>query len=153
MDCSGARLPNCVRTLVAMLDQERLLFRSVLGLLPHVMVITETDDGRVALECVRRWRLDLALLGIPLVHLDGLTVARRALRVSPGIRVAIITTIDDPACLLEALRIGVNGYLSACASVDDLADAIRHILAGETLFDIALSTRALQRLAVTGYAR
>lgn len=146
-------MQDCVRALVAAPESERPLFRSVLERLPHVTVVAETDDGRMALEHVRRWRFGLALLGIPLGRLDGLTVARRAFRASPGIRIAIISAIDDPACLLEALRIGVNGYLSLYANTDDLADAIRRILVGETLFDIALSTRALQRLAAAGCAR
>lgn len=138
-----------MRALVAAPDPERLLFRSVLEHLPQVTVIAETNDGRVALEYVRRWRFGLALLDIPLAHIKGLTVARQALHVSPGIRVAIISAVDDPACLLEALRIGVNGYLSVTASIDDLAEAIQRILTGETLFDSVLSTRALQRLAAS----
>ncbi|MDW8212826.1 MAG: response regulator [Roseiflexaceae bacterium] len=141
-----------MRALVAAPDPERFLFRSVLEHLPQVTVIAETNDGRVALEYVRRWRFGLALLDIPLAHINGLTVARQALHVSPGIRVAIISAVDDPACLLEALRIGVNGYLSVTASIDDLAEAIQRILTGETLFDSVLSTRALQRMAA-GCAR
>lgn len=144
---------HCVRALVAAPAPERPLFRSVLERLSHVTVIAETDDGRMALEYVRRWRLDLALIDIPLAHVNGLTVAREAFRSSPGIQVAIISAIDDPACLLEALRIDVNGYLSAYAPLDELADAIRRILAGETIFDPAISARALQRLAAAGCAR
>lgn len=153
MECSGAQSPDCVRTLVAAPDDEYPLFRSVLERLPQVTVIAATDDGRIALEYVRRWRFDLALLSISLAQADGLTVARQALRTSPGIRVAIISAIDDPACLLEALRIGVNGYLSATGSTDDLADAVQHILTGETIFDTVISTRALQQIVASGCAR
>ncbi|MCS6840681.1 MAG: response regulator, partial [Roseiflexus sp.] len=87
-------MPDRVRALVAASDPERLLFRSVLEHLPQVTVIAETNDGRVALEYVRRWRFGLALLDIPLAHINGLTVARQALHVSPGIRVAIISAVD-----------------------------------------------------------
>ncbi len=150
MNHAEAPLPDRVRTLVAAPDPERLLCRSVLERLPQVTVIAETDNSRVALEYVRRLRFDLALLGISLAQGDGLTVARQAFRALPGIRVAIISAVDDPPCLLEALRIGVHGYLSAAASIDDLADAVQRILLGETIFDTTISTRALQRLAASG---
>lgn len=142
-------MPDRVRTFVAVPDSGRVLFHSLLARLPQLLVVTETGDGRTALEHLRRFRFDFVLLGVPLPHTHGLAVARQAFRVLPGIRVAVVAAIDDPAFLLEALRIGVNGYLSATAPVDDLAEALQRILRGETLFDTTLSTHALLRLVAS----
>jgi len=116
MDCSGAPTPGRVRTLAAAAAERRALFRSLLECLPQTVLVAETDDGRTALDYVRHRRFDLALLDIPLRRLSGLTVARQALRTFPGIAVVIISDVDDPPCLLEALRIGVTGYLPATAA-------------------------------------
>ncbi len=153
MDCSGAPTPGRVRTLAAAAAERRALFRSLLECLPQTVLVAETDDGRVALDYVRHRRFDLALLDIPLRRLSGLTVARQAIRVLPGIAVVIISDIDDPPCLLEALRIGVTGYLPAAAALNDLVGALQRILAGEVLFDPGFATHALQRLAVSDPAR
>ncbi len=150
MGRSEAQKPNCVRTLVVALESHRELFHALLPRLPQMGVIAETDDEHLALKYVRRVRVDLALFGIPLAHSSGLAIVRQALRMQPGIRVVIIAAIDDPRFLLEALRIGVNGYLSAADPVDHLADALQRIIAGETLFDATLSTNALLRLTVAG---
>ncbi|WP_448539540.1 response regulator [Roseiflexus sp.] len=153
MDCSGAPTPGRVCTLAAAAAERRALFRSLLECLPQTVLVAETDDGRTALDYVRHRRFDLALLDISLRRLSGLTVARQALRVLPGIAVVIISDIDDPPCLLEALRIGVTGYLPAAAAPHDLVGALQRILAGEVLFDAGFATRALQRLAVSDPAR
>lgn len=150
---SETQKPNCVCTLVVALESHREMFHALLPRLPQMGVIIETDDEHLALKYVRRMRVDLALFGIPLPHSRGLAVVRQALRMQPGIRVVIITAIDDPLFLLEALRIGVNGYLSAADSVDHLADALQHIIAGETLFDATLSTSALLRLTAPGVSQ
>jgi DNA-binding NarL/FixJ family response regulator len=147
MDCSGVPTPGRVRTLAAAAAERRALFRSLLECFPQTVLVVETDDGRVALDYVRHRRFDLALLDIPLRRLSGLTVARQALRTFPGIAVVIISDVDDPPCLLEALRIGVTGYLPATAAPHDLVGALQRILAGEVLFDPGFATRALQRLA------
>jgi DNA-binding NarL/FixJ family response regulator len=153
MDCSGAPTPGRVCTLAAAATERRALFRSLLECLPQTVLVVETDDGRVALDYVRHRRFDLALLDIPLRRLSGLTVARQALRTFPGIAVVIISDVDDPPCLLEALRIGVTGYLPATAAPHDLVGALQRILAGEVLFDAGFATRALQRLAASDPAR
>ncbi len=100
---------------------------------------------------MRHRRFNLALLDIPLRRLNGLTVARQAIHALPGITVVIISDVDDPFCLLEALRIGVTGYLPAAPS--DLVNALQRILAGEVLFDTGFATRALQRLAASNPTR
>ena len=153
MDCSGAPTPGRVCTLAAAAAERRALFRSLLECLPQTVLVAETDDGRVALDYVRHRRFDLALLDIPLRRLSGLSVARQALRTFPGITVVIISDVDDPPCLLEALRIGVTGYLPAAAALHDLVGALQRILAGEVLFDPGFATRALQRLAASDPAR
>ncbi|WP_448544126.1 response regulator [Roseiflexus sp.] len=153
MDCSGAPTPGRVCTLAAAATERLALFRSLLECLPQTMLVAETDDGRVALDYVRHRRFNLALLDIPLRRLSGLTVARQALRTFPSIAVVIISDVDDPPCLLEALRIGVTGYLPATAAPHDLVGALQRILAGEVLFDPGFATRALQRLAASDPSR
>lgn len=153
MDCSGAPTPGRVRTLAAAAAERRVLFRTLLECLPQTVLVAETDDGRVALDYVRHRRFDLILLDIPLQRLNGLTVARQAIHALPGITVVIISDVDDPSCLLEALRIGVTGYLPAAAALSDLVAALQRILVGEVLFDTGFATRALQRLAASDPTR
>lgn len=132
------------RTLIAAPAEANGLLRALLERVPEAILVAEAADGRTALDRARVVRPRLTLLDIPLAHISGLVVARKALRDLPDMRVVIVSAIDEPACLLDALRIGVAGYLLTTTPLDDLACSVRRILAGETRFDPAFATRALQ---------
>jgi len=135
-----------VRTLIAATADGCAFLREVLAQMPETKLIAETADGRIALEQIRRMHPGLILLDISLEQMTGLAVARQAIRDLPDTPVVIVSAIDEPAYLLEALRIGVTGYLLTTIPAHDLACSIRRILAGETLFDMAFAMRTLQTL-------
>lgn len=61
----------------------------------------------------------------------------------PDCRVLILTTFGRPGCLRRALETGATGFLVKDGPVEELAAAIRRVLAGETVVDPALATAAL----------
>jgi DNA-binding NarL/FixJ family response regulator len=60
--------------------------RAVLAALPGVEVVAETADGREALALIEQHRPDFAVVDITMPGLNGLEVAVRAAKVSPGRR-------------------------------------------------------------------
>ena len=51
-----------------------------------------------------------------------------------GVRVVILTTFDEDAEILEAIRAGASGYLLKDLSPDRLRTSIRAVAAGEPIF-------------------
>jgi DNA-binding NarL/FixJ family response regulator len=58
--------------------------------------------------------------------------------------VILLTTFDDDAVALQAIRLGARGFLLKDVSLDQLAHAIRTVAAGGTLINPAVTDRVLR---------
>ena len=61
----------------------------------------------------------------------------------PDCRVLILTTFGRPGYLRRAMEAGAAGFLVKDGPVEELAEAIRRVLRGETVIDPALAAAAL----------
>lgn len=70
-------------------------------------------DGRAALSAVRSKAPDLILLDVRLGSADGLSVLRdfRAHATTRTIPVILLTGVSDKSVILEAAKLGVDGYV------------------------------------------
>lgn len=66
--------------------------------------------------------------------IDGLPLLQFLRRTWPGMKVLVLTTIDNPAMLQEIARCGVQGVLSKLDDVDHLIAAVHALYAGATYF-------------------
>jgi DNA-binding NarL/FixJ family response regulator len=66
----------------------------------------------------------------------------KVLAQDPPFNVAVFTDNDDLRLLLQALRVGVRGYLLKSSSSEELVDALKRLSAGETVITPALATEA-----------
>lgn len=94
-------------------------------------VVGEGASGEAALD-LAALEPDVLLLDIHMPRMDGLAVvqALRALRSRIGI--LMLTAADDEGAILKALRAGANGYLLKTATEEELHQAIRLVVDGET---------------------
>jgi DNA-binding NarL/FixJ family response regulator len=121
--------------------------RSLLDLTPDLRVVGEAADGEEALRKVAELDPDVVLMDVRMPRMTGLE-ALRALRLeAPGRRVVLLTTFDEDAAIIEALRAGVQGFLLKDVSLEELADAIRRVAAGETLLPPGVAERVARGLA------
>ena len=122
-------------------------FRLVLGTQPDLEVVGEADDGREALEQARRLRPDLVLMDVTMPVMGGLEATRRLKEEMPGVCVLMVTSHEEPECLLEAIQSGAAGYVLKGAPVSRLIGAIRRALGGESPLDQELAARLIQGLS------
>ena len=132
---------------VCVVDDQTLVrqgIRTLLGLVEGIEVVGEADGGRAALALLPGLRPDVLLLDLRMPDLDGVGVLRE-LRASGDPPPAIVlTTFDDDALFLEAIRAGARGFLLKDISLERLAEAIRVVAAGGTLIQPALTERVLR---------
>ncbi|MEV0095211.1 response regulator transcription factor [Streptomyces sp. NPDC050738] len=115
----------------------------LLGLEVDIEVVAQVDRGDKIVDAVLHSNPDVALLDIELPGRTGLDAAADLRTEAPNCRVLILTTFGRPGYLRRAMEAGAAGFLVKDGPVEDLAAAIRRVLAGETVIDPALAAAAL----------
>jgi DNA-binding NarL/FixJ family response regulator len=134
-------------TTIVLADDHPIVRQGMRGLLelePGFVVVGEAGDGREAVELVERLQPDVAILDLMMPELNGLEVARRALRLSPRTRVVILSMYSDEPHVLEALRAGAMAYVLKGTSTETLIYALREAMAGRRYLSPPLSDRAVE---------
>ncbi len=90
---------------------------SIRDLLSKTLALAEYDvdvapDGRSALERLRIYPYDLLIADLKMPGLDGLSVIREAKRYKSDLPVIIITGYSTESSAIEAVNLGVAGYLT-----------------------------------------
>lgn len=103
--------PGVRRILVAD-DEEpiRELLARALALAEYEVEVA--PDGRAALDCLRRGPCDLLITDLKMPGLDGLSLVREVRRLAPEMPIVIITGYSTEEAAIEALNLGVTGYLT-----------------------------------------
>jgi excisionase family DNA binding protein len=108
-----AASPAAGRPRVLVVDDEA----AIRDLLSKTLALAEYDvdlapDGRTALERLRIIPYDLLITDLKMPGVDGLAVIREARRLKADIPVIIITGFSTEASAIEAVNLGVSGYLT-----------------------------------------
>ncbi|MCX4832883.1 MULTISPECIES: response regulator transcription factor [unclassified Streptomyces] len=115
----------------------------LLGLEPDLDVVAQVGRGDAIVDAALEHRPDVALLDIELPGRSGLDAAAELRDEVPDCRVLILTTFGRPGYLRRAMEAGAAGFLVKDGPVEELAEAIRTVLRGETVVDPALAAAAL----------
>ena len=130
-----------------LLAEDQGMMRGALAMLldlePDIEVVSQVSAGDEVVPAALANSPDVALLDIEMPRLDGLTAAANLRRALPSCRVLILTTFGRPGYLRRAMEAGASGFLVKDSPVEDLANAIRRVLRGETVIDPALAGAAL----------
>ncbi|MBJ7903454.1 response regulator [Streptomyces sp. NPDC003656] len=115
----------------------------LLGLEDDIEVVAQVAAGDAIVPAALEHRPDVALLDIELPGMSGLDAAAELKKRVPTCRVLILTTFGRPGYLRRAMEAGAAGFLVKDGPVEELAQAVRRVLAGETVVDPALAAAAL----------
>ncbi|HMD36351.1 MAG TPA: response regulator [Vicinamibacterales bacterium] len=90
---------------------------SIRDLLAKTLALAEYEvdvaaDGRSALERMRLYPYDLLIADLKMPGIDGLTVIKEAKRYKTDLPVIIITGFSTESSAIEAVNLGVAGYLT-----------------------------------------
>lgn len=122
---------------VAVVDDDALVRAGVVAILATdqgLDVVAQGEDGRAALDIVRRHRLDVVLLDIRMPRMDGLRALGELKREHPDVPVAMLTTFADEAYIAEAVELGALGFLLKSDAPRDLTAAVKAISGGGAAF-------------------
>ncbi len=121
------------RPTILLADDHVLVAEGIQKLLePEFTLLGIFSDGRALLKAVEECPPDIAVVDISLPLLNGLDASRQILKYNPSIKVIVLTMHSESNYVLEAIRIGVSGYVLKQSVGDELVQAIKEVLKGHT---------------------
>src|SRR5262249_13927164 len=115
----------------------------LLGMEPDLAVVGQVSTGDQIVPTALEVRPDVAVLDIEMPNRSGLDAAAELHAELPACKILIVTTFGRPGYLRRAMEAGASGFLVKDGPVEDLAGAIRRVLAGDRVVDPELATAAL----------
>jgi DNA-binding NarL/FixJ family response regulator len=131
-------------------DQE--LLREGLALImtaqPDIQVVGQAMDGVQAIHLARDLLPDVLLMDVKMPLLTGVDATRRIVAEGLPTKVLILTMFDLDEYVYGALRAGASGFLLKDAPRASLVQAVRSVVAGDTLLAPEVTRRLLEQFTV-----
>lgn len=110
--------------------------RAVREMLARALALADCDvqtvgDGLKGLEALRSGKYDLLITDLSMPGINGLEVVREARRLYPHLPVVIITGHSSEAAAIEAINLGVAGYLTKPFRIAKVLAVTAHALGDE----------------------
>jgi DNA-binding NarL/FixJ family response regulator len=118
--------------------------RTLLEMDAEIAIAGEAEDGAETIERVPGAEVDVLLLDVRMPKKSGVDVLRELSAIDALPPTLVLTTFDDTAVVLDAIRSGARGFLLKDISYQQLMKAIRAIAAGGTVFQPAITQRLLR---------
>ncbi len=119
--------------------------KTVLELSNDFIIVGEADSGFKACELVSTIKPDVVLMDIRMDKMDGIKASRTIKKLYPYTRILLLTMYDDENYIMEALEIGVEGYILKMSEMEKVITAIKLINEGETYFDPKITRSITER--------
>jgi two-component system, NarL family, response regulator DevR len=120
--------------------------RDLFGAEPDMEVVGESGSAAEAARRIPALRPDVAVLDARLPDGSGIEVCRQVRSQDPTIAALILTSYNDDEALFAAILAGAAGYVLKEIGGGDLLGAVRHVAAGQSMLDPAVTGRVLERL-------
>ncbi len=95
-----------------------------------IFVTGEATNGKEAIRLCESQRFDVAVLDIRMPEMDGIEAAKVLRSRFPEMKILMLTTFDDHQYVMEALKLGVSGYMLKDGDTESLIRSIKSALNG-----------------------
>lgn len=132
---------------IVLADDHTILLDGLRRILePEFAVVGVATDGRQLIRTIEELKPDLAVADISMPLLNGLDALRQCKAARLRTRFIFLTANLDVGLATEAFRLGAAGYVLKLAAGEELAGAIREVLAGRTYVTPRIAGEVMQNL-------
>ena len=106
--------------------------RKLLDAKPDLEVVAEAEDGAEAVEKAVAEDVHLAILDVSMPRMTGIQAATELNKRKPELRLLMLSMYDSEQFLFEALKAGASGYVLKSSADEDIVEACRRVMRGES---------------------
>jgi DNA-binding NarL/FixJ family response regulator len=129
-----------------MIVDDHVLYRAgvktALSSKKDIKIIAEADNGAHLLNMLKAIQPDVILLDIQMPVMDGITALPEVKKLYPGIKVIMLTLLDDQSVITKLMELGANSYLVKTSDAEVIYEAIKTCHQQEFFFN-SLTSKAL----------
>ena len=136
---------------VLIVDDHALFRRGLVGVLElekDIEMVGEAGDGAEAIDIVAQALPDVVLMDVRMPRRGGIEATRQIKELAPHTKILMLTISDEEADLYDAIKAGANGYLLKEIPIDEVADAIRRVFAGESTISPSMASKLMSEFQV-----
>ncbi len=138
-------------TIKVLIADDHALFRRGLEMVlsgeDDISVVAEAGDGEEAVRLAGEHAPDLVLMDVRMPGLSGIEATQGVKDAVPDTKILMLTISDEEEDLYDAIKAGASGYLLKEISIDEVADAIRSVNAGQSLITPSMAAKLLTEFA------
>src|ERR1700748_639165 len=100
------------KTTVLLVDDHTVVRQGLRALLKaeeDIEVIGEAENGRLAVQFVRKTPADVVVMDVAMPLMNGLEATRQILKSCPGTRILVLTSYSDDDCVQQLTEAGRAG--------------------------------------------
>jgi two-component system NarL family response regulator len=124
----------------------------VLGSEPDLELVGEASDGLEAIEKAQETMPDVVLMDVRMPKRSGIEATAQIKDLLPHVKILMLTISDEEADLYEAIKAGASGYLLKEIPIEEVADAIRSVWAGQSRISPSMASKLLTEFAAISKA-
>ncbi len=132
---------------VLIVDDHQVVRKGLRGYLetyPDIQVVAEAENGVQAVALTREHVPDVILMDLLMPEMGGVEAIEQIMVFSPATHIIVLTSYTEDEYLFSAMRAGARGYLLKDVEPEDLVNAIRAAMRGQTTMHPSVAVRLVQ---------
>ncbi|MEO0443952.1 MAG: response regulator transcription factor, partial [Pseudomonadota bacterium] len=121
-----------------MLVDDHPLFReginARLSMSDDIVVISEAENGKDALQKIEALNPDIVLMDINMPEMNGMDVLELVAEKDIDTKFIVLSMHEDKEYIVRVIRMGAHGYMLKDVSGDEMIAAIKKVYCGEKHF-------------------
>jgi len=134
-------------TRIILADDHTIVRHGLAKLIEHeddMEVIAQTENGISTVELARELSPDVVVMDVGMPDLNGIDATRQILRENPKIKVLALSLHSGKKFVTAMLQAGALGYLVKDCALEELANALRIVIAGKTYLSPSIADIVVQ---------
>lgn len=136
---------------------DHLIFRqglkSIITIENIANVIGEASNGVEFLKLLKELTPDLVLMDIDMPGMNGLEASEKAFELLPEIKIIAFSMFSNEEYYYRMINCGVKGFILKTCGINELENAIRNVMLGESYYSNELLMSIIHHLDTTNASK